>query len=508
MLTWEDRQHIYHIKNKDKKTIPFKENRIQEYIKKCIYFRKKDNKPLRFNILKARQMGCTTWFALRHLDRAHWRSNQLAAIIAHHQKNVKVIFEEIIRYPYDHIPVQFRKKAYHDSTYQLSWREQGSSIIVQSEGSGITPNMLHATEVARMRRAKEILGQAQESVPKNGIIVLETTANGRTNYFYNVWQATKEDPDSIYENIFLKWWYMDEYEYPVPEDFVLTEQEKDLLQKFQDDGLRPGHLVFRRHKIKEGLSDRIDTETGLSGELLFMQNYPMTEEEAFIIKQGSIFNITNLYQLMLEAPKSLEIKAVGKGFLKIYLEKIETDYIIIVDPSEGKGKDSSSVHVMETNTRRVVATLHGKFITKELTRYLAKLGNFYNNALLVIERNKGEGILNLLLNSQEYWYSNVYYHTGYNKYQKGEPGFPTSELTRNLFINDLMDAVEEMSIYPDLDTINEMLNFGVPEGKTKIEAITGHDDRVISLAIGNHLCLKLGRTSPVHTKTRKPIGIF
>ena len=142
---------------------------------------------------------------------------------------------------------------------------------------------------------------------------------------------------------------------------------------------------------------------------------------------------------------------------------------------------------MERATGRIIATLRGKYLPHDLARYLQKIGEYYNNALIVVERNTGHAVLNELIRHTDY--RMIYYHREYD--QKGQgvrrPGFPTTPKTRGMILADLEKTIEDRyPIIPDIQVIEECLNFGYDNGKA--QAIHGNDDCVMALAIGNYLC--------------------
>lgn len=499
-------QNLYRIKSKEKKSVRLIPNKPQRDIESAIETLERTGKPVRLIILKPRQIGCTTYFCLRHLDLAYWNANQFAAVVAHKADSERTIFTECIKYPYDSLADSFRARPYNDSVYHLSWRDTGSQIKVTDDCHGITPNLLHITEVARIGGAKEMIGEALQSVPRGGVVVQESTANGIGGYFYDSWNEAVDSPNALWYPIFLKWWHVSEYELPVPDGFIMSEEEQAILEKFTSDGLRMGHLVWRREKIAEMYGERVDVATGLSGKMLFQQNYPMTPNEAFIVRSGSLFSVESLHEMLVKAREPIYTQQKERGFLKCYEPKDKAkQYLISVDPSYGESADYSCAIVLEKQTRKFVAILHGKYLPQQLAIHLKKLGVYYNDALLVIERNTGHAVMNELMNHLDY--QNLYGHVEYDEHHAGyrRPGFPTTMVTRSLILSALEDTIANKSMMiPDEATIRECLNFGNVKGK--FQAVAGNDDRVMALAIGNYLCIQSNASIMPINITTKPTG--
>lgn len=501
------RLSLFKIKAKDKITINFSLNPLQKELEEKIQEVRKQGLPARFIILKPRQIGCTTYFSLKNFCQCYFSSNQFCAIIAHLREKAHEIFNQTVKFIYDNTNKGLKIPAYNDATHHLGWRSTQSQIKVTSEGHGITPNLLHLTEVAHMRDPKNMILEALQGVPLNsGFVVMESTANGRGGFFHDVWTDAISDPESVWIPIFLEWWKHPDYKLPVPANFRLTKEEKDLLEKFQEKGLTKENLVFRRLKIIEGGRDKVDPKTGLTGYLSFQQNYPMTPQEAFILPTNCLFNIESLHWMDLNKPKPLSIEQVGRGWLKVfgYSDK-KKKYIIAVDTAFGASSDYSVAIVLEKDTKKIVATLRGKWGSCEFASSLLKLGKFYNTALIAVERNMGQAVLNELINHSDY--ENIYYNEEFDQFRNKirKPGFYTSNTSRNLILSALEEAIRTKEvIIPDDVIIGECLNFGM-KGR-KFEAISGNDDCVMALAIGVFLCNE-ARDYHIETRLEKPLGI-
>ncbi len=481
--------HLYKIKDKEKQTVVMKPNRLQLHIlAEIAKLKQQSDKRIMLVILKPRQIGCTTFFCVRYLDKAYWSRNQFAAVIAHIREKAMEIFHEIVKFAYDNIDEPIKFKAKNDSVNQLGWRKISSQVKVTSDGHGITPNMLHLTEVARMKNAYEMIGEALQGVPRSGEIVLESTAFGKGGFFYDVCQDAQDNPDSGWHFIFLKWWHHLEYCLPVPKGFIRTAQEEEFIKLYGDDDLCDGNFVFRREKIQELLANKTDDETGLSGEMLFRQNYPFTPEEAFITSAISIFNVEILESMRSRAKDPVDKTQWGHGWLRSYNGADNAkEYLISVDTASGEASNYAAATILNRSTGEIIAVLQGKYVPHELARYVDKLGRFFNNAIVAVERNNhGHAVLEALIHT--FSYPNLYHHRDYDRQGKSRAlvGFPTHQKTRSIIISDLEKAINEGQYLPDKKLIEECLNFGMKNGKA--QAIHGHDDLVLAYAIGNHLC--------------------
>ena len=55
-------------------------------------------------VLKARQLGCTTFFAINFLDDCFWMQNISSGIIAHRKEDAEDIFKKKVKFAYDKCP--------------------------------------------------------------------------------------------------------------------------------------------------------------------------------------------------------------------------------------------------------------------------------------------------------------------------------------------------------------------------------------------------------------------
>lgn len=178
-------------------------------------------------ILKARQLGFTTLIAILWLDHALFNPDQRCGIIAHTENDVKVIFRDKVRFAYDNLPAFLRtamplKKNAAD---ELLFAHNNSSIRVGLSMRSGTIHRLHISEMGKIAakfpdKAVEIVTGSFPAVPKTGIIVIESTAEGQSGEFYKIarkaqkaWEIGRALSDAEYRFHFFPW--MDEPNYVV-----------------------------------------------------------------------------------------------------------------------------------------------------------------------------------------------------------------------------------------------------------------------------------------------------
>lgn len=261
------------IRTKDGKVAPFVLNPAQQYIHERLQKQIKETGKVRALILKGRQQGCSTYTEGRFYWRVTHRRGVRAFILTHEQEATNNLFEMATRY-HEHCPEALKPKADANNAKELYFGGLDSGYKVGTAGSkgtgrSQTVQYFHGSEVAFWPNAETHATGVMQAVPDtpNTEVILESTANGIGNYFYEMWQNAVNGR-SDYEAIFVPWFWQPEYAKPVDSDFSMTASETDYAQAY---GLAPAQVKWMRSKIAEFGGD----------EAQFHQEYPATAALAF-----------------------------------------------------------------------------------------------------------------------------------------------------------------------------------------------------------------------------------
>lgn len=460
--------HLYQIKTKDKQIRPIKPNNAQmEYL---------SNESNRDMILKARQLGFTTLKALQLLDYAIFNKNVSCALIAHKRDTVTVLFE-IIRLAYDKLPAdpRIKPKTSYENRNELYFPDLNSKIFVALDTRGETIHNLHVSELAFVENAEEKMLGILESVPKDGIISFESTANGMSGYFFETWEDEKNEFRKHFYN-----WMLD------PDYTEHTELSMEGLE-----------MEYRPLQIRYELIPEINVRYNLSMEQFAWyiakvrrhkhktpQEYPTNEEEAFVASGRNVFHISDLKKHETRDPIDrlwgdlLVWEKPLKGFL----------YTIGCDPAEGIGEDNSVIEVLNAHTGEQVAEFATNSVKPDiLAGYLMEIGNYYNKGFIVLEiNNHGLAVLNAI----KHKYYNIYRREVFDKNSreyKQALGWQTSQRTKPLLIDALEEAIRVLDVkINSVTTIKELKTFVQTDeqGKQGFGAEgSNKDDRVIALGL-------------------------
>jgi hypothetical protein len=484
-------QHALKIRTKDGEVVNLRLNEAQKRLLNTINNQFKSEGNVRVIILKARQMGLSTAVGGFMYWWTSQRKAQKTIVVTHHADSTKSLFDMTRRY-YDNTPEALKPKTKYSSRKELNFDRLDSGYSVataggDSVGRGDTFTMAHLSELAFWPKstAKDILNGILQCIPNkpNTGVFVESTANGVSGEFYNLWKGAVEGTNGFIP-IFLPWFIQEEYREPVPEGFERTPDEERLAELHD---LDDEQLMFRRHKVAQNGID------------LFKQEYPSTPEEAFLTTGRPVFNPEQLSVMAQTVPRSAPTMGLigdtfqedRRGELKVYrkVEPTET-YYIGADVAMGvRGGDYSVAQILDSKKRQV-GVWRGHVHPDYFADVLQALGFFYNTAMIAVESNN-HGILTCTRLGKDFAYPNFYTEVVYDKMDDKETinlGFRMTVKTKPLVIDQLRASLRDKELeLNDRTTIDELMTYIVTDTGS-MEAEEGcHDDTVIALAIANHI---------------------
>lgn len=270
-------QECLQIKAKSGQQIPLNFNKAQLYVHQRLEEQRARTGRVRALILKARQQGFSTYIGARFYSRASLMKGTNVYILTHEQAATDNLFAMVARY-HENNPIRPSTGAANAKELLFSKLDSGYAVGTAGQkavGRSKTIHLLHGSEAAFWPNAKDHFAGVVQAVPDlpGTEIILESTANGVGGEFHEKWQLAEEGRGD-YIAIFVPWFWSDEYRRPVPDDFRISYEKTDDQQYSEAEykaayGLTDSQMVWRRAKIAE------------LGEILFMQEYPATAQEAF-----------------------------------------------------------------------------------------------------------------------------------------------------------------------------------------------------------------------------------
>jgi hypothetical protein len=417
-------------------------------------------------VLKARQMGLTTWAAARFFLRTITRPGTLTLQVAHTQESAEEIFRIVHRFA-EWLPGHLQRgflKISRANARQIVFPQVDSQYRVVSAGErnagrGLTVQNLHCSELARWPgQPAEILAGLRAALAPGGEVILESTPDGIGGCFHEEWQKAAETGMVRH---FFPWWMEARYRAAAADAGSLNEEELELIARH---GLDMRQIGFRR-QIRAGFRG------------LARQEYAEDAENCFRASGDSVFELTAVEERLMAVPPPAELRRNGE--LQVWLPALRgKEYVVAVDPAGGGSEgDYSAAEVLDLETGMQCAEFVGHAGGLELAQTIVALASEYNRAWLVVERNNhGSGVLALAETVCQY--PRIYRHGG-------QAGWLTSSITRPAVLGRLNAAlVEEPERFMSRRLLSECRSFvRMADGNTAARAGT-HDDCVMAMAIG------------------------
>jgi len=271
--------NLVKIKDKDSESlVPFRWNGIQRYLDRELEKQREEQGKIRALILKARQLGVSTYVGIRYYRRTSLWMSQSTYILTHEDQATQNLFGMAKRV-HDNMPEDYRPRATMNNANELqfglmdSGYRVGTAKNISGLGRSQTIQNFHGSEVAYWPQAQVHFGGVMQAVPDlpGTEIILESTAKGVGGVFYEQWHLAERGL-SEFIPIFLPWYWAEEYRRSVPPGWEPSPEEATYGELFNLDleqlcwmhfknitlGARPGEIC-------------ID----------FRVEYPATSQEAF-----------------------------------------------------------------------------------------------------------------------------------------------------------------------------------------------------------------------------------
>lgn len=415
-------------------------------------------------VLKARQMGITTWIAGRFFLKTITHPGTVTVQTAHTQEAAEAIFRIVHRF-LGQLPEALRQGALKSakcSARRICFPELDSEYLVETAadrnaGRGLSITNLHCTELARWPGdPEETLAGLRATLSPEGELVMESTPNGASGCFWNEWQEAEKTGTVRH---FFPWWLEKAYTADPAGVLPLTEEEERLCGEHH---LELGQIAYRRHLR--------DNFRGLA-----RQEYAEDPASCFLASGSCWFEVESIDERLRQAPAPVE----KRRDLWIWAgPQAGRRYVVAVDPAGGSlDGDFSAIQVVDRKQGLQCAELRSHLSPLETAQQAAALAREYNGALLAVERNNhGHAVLAYL--DSVCGYEHLYWGKDQQK------GWLTSVGTRPNMVADLGAAlVHAPALFSSERLLRECRTFVRGPGGTPAAAAGEHDDCVMAMAL-------------------------
>jgi hypothetical protein len=483
-----------------------------------------------FVVLKGRQQGITTITLALDLYWHFIHAGLQGTLVTDTEEN-KDMFRGTLTNYMDGLPKNFKVPMMAHNRNGLSLKNR-SRLFYQvaglrakgslGRGKGIT--YLHGTETSSWGDEEglaSLLASLAENNPKR-LFVFESTARG-FNMFHDMYVTAKRAKTQ--RAIFCGWWRNEFYSadpnsnvYKTYWDGKLTVEEKEWtkdIKKLYNVEINSRQMAWWRWKLYEGIKD----------DALMYQEFPPTEDYAFIMTGSSFFSNARCTDAIKIAKKSMPdnyrysfganfqdtnvIKSTDRlATLRVWEEPIDTAYYVIgADPAYGSSDWADRFCIQVFRCYADGMDQVAEFATSELNTYqfawvIAHLAGAYKNSTLNLEINgPGQAVINEMRNLKRQAaamktamgkdlmdvYASMSNYIWRRNDTLGGPsnsiGWLTTSATKERMLSYMKDYFERsmMNIY-SLDLIEEMKTI-VRDGGSIEASGRNKDDRVIAAAL-------------------------
>ena len=378
-----------------------------------------------FVILKGRQLGITTISLALDLYWQFTHPGWQGTLVSDTEEN-RDMFRSTLGMYIEGLPKEYKIPLVAHNRNQMVLKNR-SRIFYQIAGNksrlgqGKAITYLHATETASWGNEEGLASLIASLAEKNPerLYMFESTAQG-FNMFHDMYKTAKSARTQ--RAIFCGWWRNEFYSvdpnsniYKVYWDGKLTGEEKEWvkdIKKLYGVEINSRQMAWWRWKMHEGIKD----------ESLMYQEFPPTEDYAFVMTGTSFFSNSRCTDAAKVAKKESPdhfryvfgqlfqdtqvIPSTERlGTLKIWEEPIDTAYYVIgADPAYGSSDWADRFCIQVFRCYADGLDQVAEFATSEMNTYqfawvIAHLAGAYKNSTLNLEVNgPGQSVINEIRN--------------------------------------------------------------------------------------------------------------
>lgn len=498
------------IQDKVGRAVNLQFNRIQRQLWRWFLEDLTSGRPIRWYIIKARQMGVSTWVLALFYWLCSLRANRNALIVAHDEAST-TNFNSRIRSAHSESHPLLKSETVTDRRDLVHFGNK-TSQRKKGTGAGLDSRLVFSTaqrgELGRSYNFHAVLLSEFAIWPELGIdieatlvalaqtigeypgtvIILESTAKG-ANAAARIWG----DKTNEFRKIFIPWCGFDDYRKPLKPGESLGElcasdeaggrdtrygneiEEsrliRDALLTWYPDEVLAGGEEWIKAEVDARLNWRRGTiDKKCLGDLTaFRREYPTCAAHAFASTSKNCFDVGSL-ELMRKHVEEEDIKCRRFSYnhdpdvndanvkfqlhpfgpLYVYkLPEIGQNYVIGGDVAQGipNSGDYSSLIVLAVPDLEEVASFNQIITPDQFAELAHYLGLIYNGALLGLENNERGGFTANTILARQLHYPRLFYRfDAFDKKAAGQPGYVTTDTRKSVTVTELAKAIRDHEI--------------------------------------------------------------
>lgn len=324
---------------------------------------------------------------------------------------------------------------------------QGGKMRVLSAESGAvgvgqSPDSFHASECHLWSDFNGSMFLINPSLinRQEALVVFEATPWERNCAWHEHYVMAKQG-SGRHKAVFFPFWDGKLNARATPKDFVPTNEEISLLNRYGGQGLSTDNLVFRRFIMDTDPEVRRNPE-------MFGVMYPFDDISCWIASANAA-----IPEHALKKHLARELIPWTGPYQEYEAPQEGAIYVIGVDPSGYAARDHASFQVLKCwrDEWTQVACFAEHMDPLSFTNQLIRVANRYNRASICVESNGvGQSVL-ALLNDREY--PNMYYEA------KFKPGFTSTSKSLDQATGWLIDGLLDELVLNDRDTLQQIQTY-------------------------------------------------
>lgn len=461
-------ENMFQVVDRDRRTVPFLLTETQAHL---------DSHWTRRNLVcKIRQHAAISSYVIAKFTAKCLAEENRSCVLVSHEAEATARLLNRAKFIIDHLRHASPPKITTDRSNALVFGNTGSSFWIgtagqRSFGRGDTISDLHLSEAAFYddpERIRDGLFPAAE----NGEITIESTGNGRGNWFHQMAQAARDG--SGFQLFFYPWRGLASCSLALS-----PESERILLGSLNPvweepelyaDGVSLSQLAWRRERITSDYGSNLER---------FKENYPLHFEECFRPAGLSFFP-----KARFRPTQAWQQHGLGHWRLEGHPAPGHR-YVAGADVGGGVKQDNSVLCIFDIDLQEQVCEWTSNTIAPDEAGHVwSALCQEFNNAYLNVERNN-HGLTTISVLTSHYPLDRL--HRGTYSVPQSQValthisnyGTYISETTRGLLLGTARALLTEWTIHSD--QLNDELTTFIESRTGKFEAGAGsHDDRVFA----------------------------
>lgn len=267
------------------------------FYNKAIRDRRASGQPVRAIILKARQLGFSTFIQGWQYDELTWNPYRTAMTLSYDDDSTREMFQKT---HLNHERQPFSRPTVRSSSGVIEFERKHGSVFytktagAKAAGRSFTVHHMHCSEVPMWIDADSVFTGALQAVPDrpHTSILIESTAKGAVGAFYEYW-CQAESGENDYTPFFAPWYWDPEYVLPFP--------SQEHCRRWRSERMTPDdHKYQARFQLADEQMHWRDhvTRNKLKGDRkMFRQEYPADATEAFLSTGMPVFNADRVQDL-------------------------------------------------------------------------------------------------------------------------------------------------------------------------------------------------------------------